>query len=210
VEAAQQLIATVLPDLILLKWILRGQSATAFSRELREGVRTREIPLVLLGPSEDEMRLIDEMIRRADGCVPKSAQGEEITGRIEAMLRTRQIPRPASNPATGGNLVVDPAKERVFLRRGDTLIELRIGLAERRLLYLLISNPDRVFSRTRLLQELWGDREVKNERIVDSYVKRLRVSLRAVECGHMIESVRGFGYKFTTEGVPEPARGAVA
>jgi two-component system, OmpR family, phosphate regulon response regulator PhoB len=198
---ARQLIATMLPDLILLRWILQGESAAAFARQLRVDVRTRAIPIILLGPSEDEKRQIDEMISSADGCVAQSAHHEEIIACMGAVLRTRQIPRFTGDPVTRGNLDVDPVREKVFLQRDGKKIELRVGRTERRLLYLLIANPDRVFSRTRLLQQLWGDRGGQNERIVDSYVKRLRASLRLVECDHMIESVRGFGYKFALDSV---------
>jgi two-component system, OmpR family, phosphate regulon response regulator PhoB len=199
IDEARQFMSTIQPDLILVKWILHGQSASIFVRQLRLDVRTRTIPLVLLGPSEDEKRRIDEMISVADGCVERSAQREEIVDRIGTVLRARRVPCLAGGEVTKGNLCVDLANEKVYLRRYDKLIELRVGRAERCLLYLLISSPGRVFSRARLLQQLWGDREIRNERLVDSYVKRLRSSLRLVGCTHMIESVRGFGYKFVLE-----------
>jgi two-component system phosphate regulon response regulator PhoB len=212
-EAAREIIATILPDLILLKWILKGESSAAFARQLRAGVRTGAIPLILLGPTYDEKRRIDEMIRGADGCVEHSAPREEIIGCVGAALRASaasragQSPLLAGDPVTTGGLSVDPARRRVFLRRDDTQIELRVGRTERRLLYLLISNPERVFSRTQLLEQLWGDRDVQSVRIVDSYVKRLRASLRSVGCDRMIESVRGFGYRFTLEGTPRTVAG---
>jgi two-component system phosphate regulon response regulator PhoB len=199
-DTARRLISTMLPDLILLKWILRGESATTFAKDLQVDMQTRRIPLILLGPSPDERLRIDEMIRSADGCVEQPFQQDEIVARIRAVLRTRRFPRLADKTVTVGSLSVDPVKKKVFLHRDGRQIELRVGRTERRLLYLFISNPDRLYSRAQLVQQLWGDREAFNERLVDSYVKRLRASLRSAQCDHIVESIRGMGYKFARDG----------
>jgi two-component system, OmpR family, phosphate regulon response regulator PhoB len=200
-EDAWQLMSVVLPDLILLNWILANRSGATLANQLRLDPKTKHIPIVMLGNHKNKRRdvdvLYDELAVDADGYIVKPERHEEVTAGIAAALRQRQIPRLTDEPLSVGTLTLDPSVRRVYVIQDGERIVLPVGPTELRLLYFFMTHPERLFSRTDLQDEVWDDRNFRDERTVSTYVERLRASLRPGACDYMIEVVRGLGYRFS-------------
>lgn len=191
-EQAQVAIDAVLPDLVVLDWMLPGQSGLALARQWRGQARTRELPIIMLTARAEETDKIAGLDSGADDYLTKPFSTNELLARIRAVLR-RKAPEALDSPVEMGGLTVDPGTRRVS-RAG---IEVRLGPTEFRLLHFLMTHPERVHSRSQLLDRVWGDHVFIEERTVDVHVKRLRESLEPVQCQRMIETVRGAGYRLT-------------
>ena len=198
-ESAQREIDAVLPDAILLDWMLPGQSGLALARKWRSDARTRAIPVLMLTARGDEPDKVAGLDAGADDYITKPFSTQELLARIRAVLR-RRVPEQSGQPVTAGALVLDPATHRVSWQ-GQAV---KVGPTEFKLLKFLISHPERVHSRAQLLDKVWGDHVFIEERTVDVHVKRLREALGAG--GAMIETVRGAGYRLTAQ----PAASATA
>jgi two-component system phosphate regulon response regulator PhoB len=197
-EQAQAAIDGVLPDLVLLDWMLPGQSGLALARRWRAETRTRELPVIMLTARADEADKISGLDAGADDYLTKPFSTNELMARIRAVLR-RKAPEALDSAVEAGALRLDPATRRVT--RGD--VELKLGPTEFRLLHFLMAHPERVHSRAQLLDRVWGDHVFIEERTVDVHVKRLREALARGGVAHMIETVRGAGYRLTQQ-VAEP------
>jgi two-component system phosphate regulon response regulator PhoB len=197
-EQAQAAVDGVLPDLVLLDWMLPGQSGLALARRWRAETRTRELPVIMLTARTDEGDKISGLDAGADDYLTKPFSTNELMARIRAVLR-RKAPEALDSAVEAGALRLDPSTRRVT--RGD--IELKLGPTEFRLLHFLMAHPERVHSRAQLLDRVWGDHVFIEERTVDVHVKRLREALARGGCAHMIETVRGAGYRLTQQ-VAEP------
>lgn len=199
-ESAQREIDAVLPDAILLDWMLPGQSGLALARKWRQDARTKGIPILMLTARGDEPDKVAGLDAGADDYITKPFSTQELLARIRAVLR-RRVPEQAGAPVTAGALVLDPATYRVSWE-GQPL---KLGPTEFKLLNFLMSHPERVHSRAQLLDKVWGDHVFIEERTVDVHVKRLREALG--QAGAMIETVRGAGYRLSVP-QPSPARAA--
>ena len=186
--AAQRELDAVLPDVILLDWMLPGQSGLALARKWRGDGRTRGVPILMLTARGDEPDKVAGLDAGADDYITKPFSTQELLARIRAVLR-RRAPEQASDSVTVGELALDPATHRVTWRGAA----LKIGPTEFKLLHYLMRHPERVHSRSQLLDKVWGDHVFIEERTVDVHVKRLREALGAA--GAMIETVRGAGYR---------------
>ncbi len=191
-EQAQAAVDGVLPDLVLLDWMLPGQSGLALARRWRAEARTRELPIIMLTARADEADKVAGLDAGADDYLPKPFSTNELMARIRAVLR-RKAPEALDAAVEVGGLKLDPSTRRVT--RGD--IELKLGPTEFRLLHFLMTHPERVHSRAQLLDRVWGDHVFIEERTVDVHVKRLREALAPVQCAALIETVRGAGYRMT-------------
>ncbi|HEX6016494.1 MAG TPA: phosphate regulon transcriptional regulator PhoB [Burkholderiaceae bacterium] len=187
---AEAAVAAVLPDLVVLDWMLPGQSGLALARRWRADTRTRNLPLIMLTARGMESDKVAGLDAGADDYLTKPFSTQELIARIRAVLR-RRVPEALDEAVVVGRLVVDPATRRVTA--GDR--ELHLGPAEFKLLHFLASHPQRVHSRRQLLDRVWGDHVFIEERTVDVHVKRLRDTLAPARCSSMIETVRGFGYR---------------
>jgi len=196
-EQAQAAIDGVLPDLVLLDWMLPGQSGLALARRWRGEARTRELPIIMLTARAAEGDKISGLDAGADDYLTKPFSTNELMARIRAVLR-RKAPEALDSAVEVGRLRLDPSTRRVT--RGE--IELKLGPTEFRLLHFLMVHPERVHSRAQLLDRVWGDHVFIEERTVDVHVKRLREALAPAHCAAMIETVRGAGYRLTQQ-VPE-------
>ena len=196
-EQAQAAIDGVLPDLVLLDWMLPGQSGLALARRWRGEARTRELPIIMLTARAAEGDKISGLDAGADDYLTKPFSTNELMARIRAVLR-RKAPEALDSAVEVGRLKLDPSTRRVT--RGE--IELKLGPTEFRLLHFLMVHPERVHSRAQLLDRVWGDHVFIEERTVDVHVKRLREALAPAQCSTMIETVRGAGYRLTQQ-VPE-------
>ncbi len=203
-DQAQLAVDAVLPDLVLLDWMLPGQSGLALARQWRGAARTRAMPIILLTARAEEADKIVGLDAGADDYLAKPFSTQELMARIRAVLR-RQAPQALDAPVELADLRLDPATRRVTRRVGDALQEVRVGPTEFKLLHFLMTHPERVHSRSQLLDRVWGDHVFIEERTVDVHVKRLRDALSAVQCAHLVETVRGAGYRISEQAHAAPA-----
>jgi two-component system phosphate regulon response regulator PhoB len=189
-ETAQRELAEVLPDVILLDWMLPGESGLALARKWRSSTRTKGVPILMLTARGDESDRVAGLDAGADDYIVKPFSPRELLARIRAVLR-RRVPESAGGVVKMGALQLDADTHRVSLAEKP----LKVGPTEFKLLQYLMRHPERVHSRGSLLDKVWGDHVYIEERTVDVHVKRLRESLG--EAGSMIETVRGAGYRFT-------------
>ena len=187
-DAAQREIDAVLPDLILLDWMLPGQTGVALARRWRADARTKAVPILMLTARGDEADKVRGLDAGADDYITKPFSTQELMARIRAVLR-RRAPDKAEDTVALGELALDAAAHRVSWKGRP----LKLGPTEFKLLHFLMKHPERVHSRSQLLDKVWGDHVFIEERTVDVHVKRLRESLGGG--GSMIETVRGAGYR---------------
>jgi two-component system phosphate regulon response regulator PhoB len=197
-DAAHRQVDRVLPDLVLLDWMLPGQSGVALARRWRSEARTRELPVIMLTARADEADKITGLDAGADDYLTKPFSTKELLARIRAVLR-RKAPEALDSAVEVSGLRLDPATRRVTRRVADEVREVKIGPTEFRLLHFLMTHPERVHSRAQLLDRVWGDHVFIEERTVDVHVKRLREALTPVQCSALIETVRGAGYRLTAQ-----------
>ena len=193
---AQWEVDAVLPDLVVLDWMLPGQSGLALARQWRAAQRTKAMPVIMLTARAEESDKIAGLDAGADDYVAKPFSTNELMARIGALLR-RKAPESLDTPVEMGELRLDPATRRVTRSTGEITQEVRIGPTEFKLLHFLMTHPERVHSRAQLLDRVWGDHVFIEERTVDVHVKRLRDALSPVQCAHLVETVRGAGYRIS-------------
>ncbi len=187
---AQRELDAVLPDAILLDWMLPGQSGLSLARHWRKQTRTRAIPILMLTARGDEPDKVAGLDAGADDYITKPFSTQELLARIRAVLR-RRSPESVNDSVAVGALVLDAATHRISFQNQ----ELKLGPTEFKLLHYLMKHAERVHSRSALLDKVWGDHVFIEERTVDVHVKRLREALGAA--GTMVETVRGAGYRLT-------------
>ena len=192
-EEAEAAIRAALPDVVVLDWMLPGESGLSFARRLRSEERTRELPILMLTARAMEQDKISGLEAGADDFVTKPFSPKELAARIKAVLR-RRAPQHAGDVVEVEGLRLDPASHRV------TAGEHRISLspAEFKLLQFLLTHPGRVYSRSQLLDQVWGDHVYIEERTVDVHIRRLRTALEPSGHDKLIDTVRGAGYGLRT------------
>ena len=196
---AQRELDAQLPDLILLDWMLPGESGLQLARRWRADARTRQVPIILLTARGDENDRVAGLDVGADDYITKPFSTKELLARIRAVLR-RRAPEPETTLLELGRLTLDTGTYRVHF--GDQPIKL--GPTEFKLLHYLMRNAERVHTRAQLLDRVWGDHVFIEERTVDVHVKRLRESMGPA--APMIETVRGAGYRITAHAPVATAR----
>jgi two-component system, OmpR family, phosphate regulon response regulator PhoB len=189
-EQAQRELDAVLPDIILLDWMLPGASGITLARQWRKTERTRQVPILLLTARSEEGDKIQGLDAGADDYITKPFSTQELMARIRAILR-RRAPEQTAELLKLGHLELDSATHRVSYSG----VELKVGPTEFKLLRYLMAHPERVHSRSQLLDKVWGDHVFIEERTVDVHIKRLREALQGA--GSMIDTVRGAGYRLT-------------
>ncbi len=195
--AAQRELDAVLPDVVLLDWMLPGQSGLALARKWRADSRTKAIPILMLTARGDEPDKVAGLDAGADDYITKPFSTQELLARIRAVLR-RRAPEQDAETVTIGDLALDASTHRVSWQGKP----LKVGPTEFKLLNYLMKHPERVHSRSQLLDKVWGDHVFIEERTVDVHVKRLREALGAA--ANLVETVRGAGYRLTAQ-VTSPA-----
>lgn len=192
VEVAQNMVRSALPDLILLDWMLPGISGIDYARKLRADERTRQIPLIMLTARSDEADKIAGLDTGADDYITKPFSPRELQARIKAVLR-RRSPDATDDPVEVKGLRLDPITHRVTANGA----ELSLGPTEFRLLHFFMTHAERVYSRTQLLDQVWGDHVFVEERTVDVHIRRLRAELEKTGHDVLVQTVRGTGYRFS-------------
>ena len=192
-ESAWQLIRGTVPDMILLDWMLPNTSGVILAKQFRADARTKDIPIIMLTARGDERDKILGLESGADDYITKPFSPRELMARIRAVLR-RHIPAMPDEAVSAGELELSPATHRVSVRGKG----IELGPTEFRLLHFFMTHPERVYSRTQLLDQVWGTQVFVEERTVDVHIRRLRAALEPVEMDNVIQTVRGSGYRFST------------
>ncbi len=189
---AQSAIAERVPDLILLDWMLPGSSGLELARRWRREALTRDIPIIMLTARGEENDRVGGLEAGVDDYVVKPFSARELLARIRAVLRRNRAEDEDGN-VTVGPLRIDGAAHRVYC--GEEAIT--IGPTEYRLLYFFMTHPDRVYSRSQLLDHVWGGSVYVEERTIDVHIRRLRKTLEPFGAQDMVQTVRGAGYRFS-------------
>lgn len=193
-ETALRLLRDALPDLVLLDWMLPGISGIELARRLRHDDRTRAIPIIMLTARGEEQDKVQGLETGADDYITKPFSPRELVARIKAVLR-RRAPQATEDPVDIAGLHLDPLTHRVTAM-GRAI---NLGPTEFRLLHFLMTHPERVHSRPQLLDQVWGDHVFVEERTVDVHIRRLRSALEATGHHHLIQTVRGSGYRISAQ-----------
>ncbi len=191
-EDAQKALDENLPDLILLDWMLPGISGVEWARRLKKETIYREIPIILLtarGEEEDKVRGLEI---GADDYITKPFSPKELVARIRAVLR-RSGKIHGQVQISVGDLMLDTEQHRLSI--GDKQLE--VSPTEFRLMQFFMTHPDKVFSRTQLLDQVWGRSVYIEERTIDVHIRRLRKILEEHGRDDLVQTVRGFGYRFS-------------
>lgn len=189
-EMAQKYLIDPSPVLILLDWMLPGANGIQIAKTLKQQDYTKDIPIIMLtarGEEEDKIRGLEV---GADDYMTKPFSPKELMARIKAVLR-RVSPTSIEDSVQAKGLVLDPVSHRVTVN--DERIEL--GPTEFKLLHFFMTHPERVYSREQLLDHVWGTNVYVEDRTVDVQIRRLRKAMGDVN--HMIQTVRGSGYRFS-------------
>ncbi|MGI9133072.1 MAG: phosphate regulon transcriptional regulator PhoB [Rhodoferax sp.] len=187
---AQREIDAAVPDLILLDWMLPGESGLVLAKRWRAEARTQGVPIIMLTARGDEADRVAGLDAGADDYIAKPFSTKELLARVRAVLR-RRTPEQAGEALHIGALQLDPATHRVGFE-GQAL---KLGPTEFKLLHYLMRHAERVHSRGQLLDKVWGDHVYIEERTVDVHIKRLREAM--AQAASMVETVRGAGYRLT-------------
>ena len=189
---AQMAIVERVPDLILLDWMLPGTSGIDLARRWRKDDLTRDVPIIMLTARGEENDRVSGLESGVDDYVVKPFSARELLARIRAVMR-RSRDDEADGSVQIGRLRIDGAAHRVYA--GDEPIH--VGPTEYRLLHFFMTHADRVYTRTQLLDHVWGGNVYVEERTVDVHIRRLRKALEPHQIDGMVQTVRGSGYRFS-------------
>jgi two-component system, OmpR family, phosphate regulon response regulator PhoB len=188
-EEAEAAIRAELPDVLVLDWMLPGESGVAFARRLRGDPRTRDLPILILTARAMEADKLTGLDAGADDFITKPFSPKELAARIKAVLR-RRAPQLSGDAVEMQGLRLDPATRRVTAGAR----KLALSPSEFRLLHFLLTHPGRIYTRAQLLDQVWGDHVFIEERTVDVHIRRLRKALEPSGHDRLIDTVRGAGY----------------
>jgi len=191
---AQKSILEDLPDLILLDWMLPGMSGIDYARKLRRDKLTQGVPVIMLTARTQEEDKVRGLETGADDYITKPFSTRELLARIKALLR-RSAPQATDEPVEVRGLALDPVTHRV--QAGGAKLDL--GPMEFRLLHFFMTHPERVHSRARILDSVWGNNVYVEERTVDVHIRRLRKALTPSGHDRLIQTVRGAGYRLSAK-----------
>ena len=191
---AQDRLEEGLPDMILLDWMLPGMSGIELARRLKRDDYTREVPIIMLTARGEEDDRVGGLEAGADDYVTKPFSPRELIARIKAVMRRAQ-PESGEEALRVESLMLDPASHRVSV--ADESLEM--GPTEVRLLHFFMTHPERVYSRSQLLDCVWGRNAYVEERTVDVHILRLRKVLSRFGYDRFVQTVRGAGYRFSAE-----------
>ena len=191
-EQAQAILASETPDLMLIDWMLPGASGIELARRLKRGEKTKDVPIIMLTARGEEDDKIRGLEAGADDYIVKPFSPRELIARIKAVLR-RSGAAPTDGALEIGGLAIDPVSHRVSAK-GQTV---KLGPTEYRLLLHFMQNAERVFTRNQLLDSVWGHQVIVEDRTVDVHIRRLRKALSEHGMEHLVQTVRGSGYRFS-------------
>jgi two-component system phosphate regulon response regulator PhoB len=188
-EEAETSIRKELPDVLILDWMLPGESGVTFTRRLRSDQRTRDLPILMLTARAMEQDKVSGLEAGADDYLTKPFSPKELAARIKAVLR-RRAPELADDVVEVAGLRLDPAARRTSANGKPV----ELAPTEFRLLHFFMTHPERIYSRAQVLDQVWGDHVFIDERTVDVHIRRLRKALEPSGHDGLIDTVRGSGY----------------
>ena len=192
-QAARSTLKAGRPDLILLDWMLPGMSGIDYARRLKSAPETRDIPIIMLTAKGEEADKVRGLETGADDYITKPFSTGELIARVRAVLR-RYVKAETGALIEINGLRLDPETYRVTANGQD----IEISPTEFKLLRFFIGHPERVYSRSRLLDQVWGENVYVEERTVDVHIRRLRKTLEPFGFQRYIQTVRSVGYRFST------------
>lgn len=192
---ARALLADNRPDLALIDWMLPDMSGLELTRTLKRDKEFEDLAIIILTARADERDKVSGLEGGADDYITKPFSPRELVARIKAVLR--RAVNSADEVVSAGVLEIDAAGHRV-LSSGQ---EIKLGPTEYRLLHFLVTHAERVYSRTQLLDRVWGANVYVEERTVDVHIRRLRKALTVASADDYIQTVRGAGYRFSIRDV---------
>jgi two-component system phosphate regulon response regulator PhoB len=193
-SAARASIADHRPDLLLVDWMLPDQSGLELTRAIKRNKETEDLPVIMLTARAEEHDKVTGLEGGADDYVTKPFSPRELLARINAVLRRSSVIG-AGDTLEAGGLLLDTASHRVTAD-GQTV---QLGPTEYRLLQFFMEHPERVYSRSQVLDRVWGGNVYVEERTVDVHIRRLRKALEPYRRESLIQTVRGSGYRFSTQ-----------
>ncbi|WP_192035678.1 phosphate regulon transcriptional regulator PhoB [Halomonas sp. YLGW01] len=193
-QTAHAMVVDHQPDLLVLDWMMPGTSGIELARRLKRDEATAELPIILLTAKGEEDNKIQGLEAGADDYITKPFSPRELVARLKAVLR-RATPRGVEQVVEIEGLMLDPASHRVSTHGAP----LEIGPTEYRLLQFFMTHPERAYTRSQLLDQVWGGNVYVEERTVDVHIRRLRKALGEAH-QHLIQTVRGTGYRFSAKG----------
>lgn len=179
----------ILPDAVLIDWMLPNKSGLALARQLRTESRTAELPIIMVSARGEEADRVTGLEQGADDYVVKPFSPRELVARVQAVLR-RRAPHSSDSELGVGTLRLNPLSHEATVAGRP----IDLGPTEFRLLRFFMARPERVYSRAQILDQVWGDHVFIEERTVDVHIRRLRQAL-GIDGEHLIRTVRGAGYK---------------
>jgi two-component system phosphate regulon response regulator PhoB len=191
-ETAWQQIHQSVPHLILLDWMLPNTSGVVLAKQFRADTLTKDIPIIMLTARGEERDKILGLESGADDYITKPFSPRELMARIRAILR-RHVPQMPEENVSAGGIELSPSTHRVTAGG----VNLELGPTEFRLLHFFMTHIERVYSRTQLLDQVWGTQVFVEERTVDVHIRRLRAALEPAGMDRLIQTVRGSGYRFS-------------
>jgi two-component system phosphate regulon response regulator PhoB len=191
-EEGQIALADNLPDLILLDWMLPGISGVEWARRIKRDESCKDLPIILLTARSEEEDKVSGLDCGADDYITKPFSPKELIARIKAVMR-RSGKGSESALIVAGDLVLDTEQHRLSIAE----TQLEVSPTEFRLMQFFMTHPDKVYSRTQLLDQVWGRSVYIEERTVDVHIRRLRKILTEHERESLVQTVRGFGYRFS-------------
>jgi len=194
VAEAESQISERCPDLLILDWMLPGISGVEFARRMRRNTSTRDMPIIMLTARSEEDDRIRGLDAGADDYISKPFSPRELIARVKAVLRRSSGPELESVLQFGG-LRLDSNSHRVSIENQTV----DMGPTEFRLLHFFMTHPERVYSRSQLLDNVWGNNVYIEDRTVDVHIRRLRKLLANFGYDAMIQTVRGAGYRFSAQ-----------
>jgi two-component system phosphate regulon response regulator PhoB len=195
-QEARKLLSHQTFDLILMDWMLPGRSGLEFTREIKQRNQTQSPPIIMLTAKADESDKVEGLDSGADDYITKPFSPRELAARIKAVIR-RTDPTDDEAPIVFDGLCLDPVQHQVSLNGS----QITLSPAEYKLLHFFMLNPNRAYSRSQILDKVWGDNAYVEERTVDVHIRRLRKELSLSGHDIFIQTVRSVGYRFTPEGL---------
>lgn len=192
-QDAHAIVVDEKPDLLLLDWMMPGTSGLELARRLKRDETTAELPIILLTAKGEEDNKIQGLEAGADDYITKPFSPRELVARLKAVLR-RTTPKGVEEAVEVEGLMLDPASHRVTAH-GNSL---EVGPTEYRLLQFFMTHQERAYTRSQLLDQVWGGNVYVEERTVDVHIRRLRKALGTGH-QHLIQTVRGTGYRFSAQ-----------
>ena len=189
---AHRLLTTEPPDLLLLDWLLPGQSGLEMAQQIKLDPKTRRVPIIMVSARGTEDDRVIGLNSGIDDYITKPFSPREMIARVNAVLR-RSRPEAQNDTIEIGGLCIDHISRRVSI--GEHPLD--VAPAEYRLLHFFMTHPDRAYSRSQLLDQVWGDQAFVETRTVDVHIRRLRKAMEATGHDQLLQTVRGIGYRFS-------------